>query len=260
MKKISLALIAVTTVLMVGYQNCAKPVAFTQDSLNNGSGDPDDPVVPDTPDDPHRPDDPDVIETCAGSGLKTKVVDLSFPTRVGCEWDSNGNLGYSDVHIQARSEEAKSIVLPTNSVLCNMEFDFAEQNSFKYDDHIFLTLNNRILMTTAADVFDREYLDSDSSGFIYNWSKLVGKVQDVGGTNVYCNGVTQESDCELPPTNSTTGGKFSINIPKSTIQEIMVNTGKTTHELKLITTGDNDPDSDCGHDGVSVRVTITYHD
>jgi hypothetical protein len=248
MKKTSILFVILATMMLAAYQNCAKPVSFSKPTSISSTGTPDDPQNPP----PGDPNDPDVIPSCANSTLKSKIVTVSFPFRQDCDWGHNGNLSTLDHYIRARSEEVALIELPANSVLCDMGFEFQEQ-TFEYDDHVILALDNRILMTTAGDAL--KYLQTDGSGYIYDWSRLVGKSQDVGGTNIYCNGAN--STCSLPQTD--VAGKILLDIPKSTIQNIMTMSSQTTHEIKLITTGDNDL-HDCRHEGVSFQVKAIYHD
>jgi hypothetical protein len=245
MKKMSVVFLILATVTFVAFQNCSKPVSFSSPSTSvTPNGDPD-------PNNPGDPNDPDIIPSCATSALQTKIVTVSFPFRQDCAWNQNGNLGRVDRYIQARSEESMDIALPAGSTLCDMEFEFHEQ-TFEYDDHVILALNNRILMTTAGDALP--YLSTDGSGYLYDWSKLVGKSQDVGGTSIYCNG--GNSNCSLPQTDVP--GTILLNIPKSAIQKIMTMSSQSTHQIKLITTGDND-DHDCRHEAVSFQVKATYH-
>lgn len=261
MKKLTIISLILATMTLVAYQNCAKPVSFSSPSTSEvDSGNPDDPSDPTDPTDPTDPggptdpDEPDIIPSCAvSSALKTKIIDVAFNSIDDCKWNNSslGNLGKVNGKIQARHEEPVDLAIPAGAVLCDMELDFPEQ-SFIYDDHVVLALNNRILMNTGSDM--HQYLQSDGSGYIYDWSKLVGKSQDVGGTRLYCNG---NSTCNVPSTEQT--GKILIDIPKSTIQKIVTMSPQSVNQIKMITTGDDDA-NDCNHTPISFKVKATYHD
>lgn len=246
MKKISIILIILAAVTILSYQNCAKPVSFSGLTTQSTDGTPDDPTPPgDTP----IGGETDVIPSCANA-LQTKIITVNFNSINDCKWSQGGNLEKKNGYIQARYEEPVNLDIPSGATLCDLEMDFPEQ-PFTYDDHVILTLNDRILMNTGSDM--HKYLNSDGSGYIYDWSKLAGKSQDVGETKLYCNG---NSTCNVP--NTEQNGKILIDIPKSTIQQIVTMAPQSVNQIKMITTGDNDA-GDCNHTPISFTVKASYH-
>ncbi len=239
MKKMSIIFIILAAVTIISFQNCSKPVSFSSPSLIGTVADSDVPA----------PDD--IIPTCANSTLKTKIIDISYSSINDCKWSNSslGNLGKVNGKMQARHEESVDLAIPAGATLCDMELDFPEQ-PFTYDDHVILTLNNRIVMNTGSDM--HKYLTQDGSGYIYDWSKLVGKTQDVGGTHLYCNG---GSTCSVP--NTEQNGRILVDIPKNTIQQIVTMAPQSVNQIKMITTGDDDV-GDCNHSAISFQVRATY--
>ncbi len=238
---------------LLAYQNCGKPVKFSgQENVKDvGNPDPENPTNPDVPPPNDEDPDDDIIPTCQNSTLYTEVINVSFAPTQDCKWSQDGNLGKKDTYIQARLEEVKDLSIPAGATLCDMEFAFQEQ-TFEYDDHVILTLNDKILMTTGADMLS--LLDADGAGYTYNWEKLKGKRHDVGNTRIYCNG--SGSSCSLPQTDIA--GKINLDFPKAVIQKIITIAPKSTNQIKLITTGDNDA-GDCRHEAVSFQVKAIYH-
>lgn len=253
MRKMSIILIILATATILSYQNCAKPVSFSgldnQTSIDGGLVTPGDPSTSiDVPTEPTSPDT-NIIPSCANA-LQTKLITVAFNSTNDCNWGKEGNGPKLNGYMQARFEESVDLAIPANATLCDMEMDFPQQ-SFVYDDHVILTLNNRILMNTGSDM--HKYLDVDGSGYIYDWSKLALKSQDVGGTHLYCNG---GSTCNVP--NTEQKGQILIDIPKTTIQKIVTMAPQSVNRIKMITTGDNDT-GDCNHTPISFTVKASYH-
>lgn len=271
-KKMSVVYLVLATVTIIAFQNCGKAVNFSSTNDVSGTGGNDstgtvstDPVSDDssavdtdvpTPEvvdggEVTEDNEADVIPSCGTSKLSEQIIDVSFNSSEStCQWNADGNLGKRNKYIQARREEVQNLDLPSGATICDMEFEFVEQ-TFHYDDHVIMTFNDRILLNTGSDM--HKYLNSDGSGYIYDWSKLVGQTHDVGGTNLYCNG---GSTCQIPDTDKT--GKILVDIPKSKIQQIMTMAPQSTHQIKMITTGDDDS-NDCRHTPVSFKVKVKYY-
>lgn len=229
--------------IVVSFQNCSKPVSFSSPSDEGVVGNPE----PENPGE--EPEDPDIIPTCANSPKQIKIIDINYASTNDCNWNNSGNLSKVNGAIRARHEESVNLSIPAGATLCDMELEFPEQ-PFTYDDHVILTLNNRIVMNTGSDM--HQYLSQDGSGYIYDWSKLVGKTQDVGGTHLYCNG---GSTCSVP--NTEQNGQILVDIPKVVIQQIVTMAPQSVNQIKMITTGDDDV-GDCNHTPISFKVKASY--
>lgn len=300
-----ITLIALCTVALVAFQNCAKPVSFSSPTSKvGGDGNPDvtTPTVPTNPTPPAVPETPgdqgdtDIIKDCKTQSLAVKEQTVKFASNrdanspsttlknnVGgrCNWGKNDNEKYiSNVNdtFTARLEETKSIDLPVGAKICDMEFDFKENPYFKYDDHMFISLNDRILMSTAKGIVNgvneqqsigtvNGVFQFDGSGYVYNWLKLKNKKYDFGKTDIYCNG--SQSTCAMPKTTSgggLDGGNMMLNISKSVIQSIrlMTESSYSGYTLKVITGGDNDnanhgDGQDCSHEDIELVVKTKYY-
>lgn len=286
--------------MLISYQNCSSPVNFSAPSNNSVIGGP-------YPEDPEQ----DIDKSCAGSLYTAEQTIVFESTRdehgykplVGnkggrCDWGNNGNSDFDasiNDNFRARIEEVQKINLPARAKVCDMEFDFKENNQFKYDDHMLITLNDRILMSTARAIVDGQgnnrhcgvsgypsgqcinitgSFNHDGSGYIYEWNKLRNKSYSFQVTDIYCNSASM-SDCQMPETTSgggIDGGKMKLNIPKGTIQKIRVMTESSypQFELKVITVGENDngdfkngkwpqDGQDCSHESIEIKVRTKYY-
>jgi hypothetical protein len=243
--------------LSLGFSNCS-PVDFTSPpqaaATNPGAQ-----GVPDPEPDPQTIDQ--VRKACENGNYTEKNVAVKFPNprtpdpKLTCAWSQGGNLGLLDGHFQARVEQNVEFDLPVGSKICDMAFSFPDQ-SMKYDDHIFLAFDDALL-AASYPVDDR--LPKSSAGIMtYSWSSLVGTTWPLGNfAYVYCLGKDEgKSSCHWPETE--TQGTISMNFDPTILQTITArNIGRTIHQFKFITTGDNDS-TDCQHEPLEFSVRVRY--
>lgn len=190
-----------------------------------------------------------LIPTCENSAVDLPPSNITFSANADCRWLTNDNLGTKDKYLQARAEQVFPISLPSTSTLCSMKLESTVQAEFKYDDHLFLALNEKVLMTTSAPSLT--YLaPTDANGnYVYNWFSLRGKYVDNDKSSIYCNGAG--SICTLP--NTDTVGTLSISIDGNAIQKIAPTSAG--YQLKMVVTGDDNTTKDCRHTAVTFKVT-----
>ncbi|MCB0408110.1 MAG: hypothetical protein KDD34_07905, partial [Bdellovibrionales bacterium] len=194
-----------------------------------------------------------------------------------CNPNFPGNLGVSgsagvDESMQARHEQLRSIQLPDNAELCDLNIDMISQ-SFYYDDIIFLSLNGIILASNHKAALEYNLnkipitIGSQNTGVLlyeYDWSRLVGKPFSNSSTDPqkklvdYCAGTDlQGSTCIMPYTQQQS------NLDLSYDPELLIHIGarspNSVHTFNFSVTGDNDETTDCYHSGFEFDVQAKYY-
>ena len=228
--------------------------------------------------------------TCAQASAQGLLVSVtktvSFPAAIECEFNeagtevnqlnAAGNGPRQNARIRARREQFSQFHLDTPGTICDMDFNFPTQ-TMQYDDEIFLTLNEYVLMSStnySDQSEDSRYengLKTNSIGFqTYKWigdNSLYNLYYSHQVTPKYCMGLNTESTnyhqkCDIPPTEQE--GQMKLDIPNHYI----VNLGLASQlnyplepsplfKFGFITIGDND-NGDCEHSAYSFTVTIKY--
>lgn len=208
---------------------------------------------------------------------------VDFPAAIECEFNEGGS-GINDLNAQgnapridalitARNKQDFSIDLSNGTTICDMDFDFPEQ-SMKYDDEIFLLVNNYVVMSSQDYSVSDKHPDGLKKNAIglqeYDWTGangLHGLDYIIDYTPKFCLG-TDSSDpdfdekCNIPATD--TFGQMKLEIPNSEIVKLgilsegVINEDTETNiDFSFITTGDND-DGDCEHAAYSFEVTVKH--
>ena len=245
------------------FQNCSGgEVGFTKDdSLNNiqelnssnntdsdsdsgggntGTGEPVDITV--------------INETCDNGGSHVAVINLNFPKpNQTCEWGVNGNLEAKNGFFQARIEQVRNLNLPAGAVICDADFNFAQQD-FLYDDHFMLTFNDSII---ASSYNFTSQLTQGSFGLLqYDWMQLAGMNWDHNQEEIFCPQVPGfSSSCSFPGHDEQ--GVINLDYDSAYIRGVMSNGVPENHYFRMVSIGDNDT-LDCEHSDVSFNVTVRY--
>ncbi|MEZ0393235.1 MAG: hypothetical protein ACAH59_13530 [Pseudobdellovibrionaceae bacterium] len=256
--KVAVAIVAACALGFALFQNCAK-VAATD--LNNSDPQAIKENIP--------PEVEDLIKNCADakatgriSVLKTQV---NFTNNEKCQWGINDNWeGNVQNRLSARKERYVSAVIPADAVVCNVKMDNFQEQVFKYDDNIFLTLNDFILASTANY---SEHLQSQNGFYKYDWIRLRDNMKDKRDLNdpsdslpekQYCAGKADGlSDCLFPQTQAT--GRILLSFNERVIQNVLGMTNPQQVKVGMITTGDNDDASDCQSSPINLNLDIEYY-
>lgn len=209
-----------------------------------------------------------LIATCQNARslgkLRVAKFQRSFEdTQQQCEWEKNENLSIQDGTVRARKDQLESFEVAngssTKATICNILMKSNEVPNFYYDDNVIMTLNGYILASTTD--FTRHF-ESKNGLYKYSWNHLVGKPAqfdplDSTPDKQYCAGADQKlSHCLFPQTERT--GKAEIEIGETVIQTILAMTSSKKIDLGLVTTGDNDPKSDCRHVPIDLTIDVEY--
>jgi len=201
----------------------------------------------------------DYIERVCGNlvGTSTQTFDIVFDDPgYDCLWGQAGNSPTRDKYVTARIEQPEGLSLPQGHVVCALDFSF-ERQRFRYDDHILVHFNDILILSS----FDFSPQLSVGDQQVYDWNKIRDmKWLDIfpPRDNIYCPGTTQgNSSCSFPETEEF--GNIELDIHPSVIQNIMArDVDRFEHTMTWVTTGDDNPGTDCSHEPVRLELIITF--
>ena len=178
--------------------------------------------------------------------------------------------------IRAISKQLFEVPLPKNVTICNIDFNFPLQ-SMSYDDEMFLTLNEYIIIASqnysvkSNKKYKHNGLKISDDGLIkFKWhgeNSLYNLYYNHGVSKKYCLGLSSDSvdyhkKCHIPATQTI--GQLKLDITAKEIMKLGVSKylGTRTQEevflnFGFITTGDNDKD-DCQHSPYKFSISIHY--
>jgi hypothetical protein len=188
----------------------------------------------------------DVMD-CEKKALSTAVLQLDFPATKGtCTWDIGIHLGGMYGHL----EQTLKLPVQNNWVVCGISLA-ANKPDLYYDDYISLQFNNRTLIGSPGLV---DILEKDEQGLpIFDWTKL--QRQSISSGNTCLPGAVQ---CTLP--ESQRAGALQLELDAATQQKLMLHAAKEgRYEFSVLTTGDNEIQEDCAHNGIPLSVTVKYY-
>jgi hypothetical protein len=118
----------------------------------------------------------DVLDACTAGTKVTRTVKVEFAENTGtCAFGSAGNSSRLDGKVRARLEKYVNIALPENDLICDVRISSASQ-SLKFDDEIFLTFNDIILLSSYNynNRFSVVSGAAETPAYQYSWQKLIG--------------------------------------------------------------------------------------
>ena len=193
--------------------------------------------------------------SCASSDRQTMRRVIQFPQRQGCEWGERGNLlasSKTEGILAARHEVKKTISLDDNSKLCGLSISSVSR-SFHYDDFSFLNLNDKVLI--GSNKYFSKELAEEASMKVWNWDSLVGQkwsFRDPEFNEIYC---ALDSDCRWPRHDESGDVFFELDLEEKHIESFE---NRTRLDFSLITTGDNNPSSDCSNDELRLEINVEF--
>lgn len=192
---------------------------------------------------------------CSDPNLVQKIEqNLNFEERKDCSFGMNDNLPIKDRSVTARESQTIETSLPPDSVVCDINLKSAQAN-LHYDDFLFITLNNDILVASEVGFAD---LFAPVDGLKpWDWLKLRGQSFDlVQGDKegiTYC---LNDEACVMPGHDAT--GAFSYSVDLEGIPALATKIlALGTMSFTAIATGDNDP-ADCDHSSFNLDLTVEY--
>jgi hypothetical protein len=204
----------------------------------------------------------EIQEICLSAELVTKDLMVSFPAvEPGCGWGQNNNLNAQQGVVTGRSEQLGQLDMPAAGVICDLAFQFESLDpSFSqtiiYDDNFLLTFNDVVLAASYGPMVD---LFEEVDGMRrYDWTRLRGYRFGFGQVKSYCAGEEEGlGECTIPPPE--TQGKMSLNFGGPLIDKLsLLAIQEGRYDFSFITTGDNDPATDCSHAAFALQMKVTF--
>ena len=199
-----------------------------------------------------------VKSLCSQQNTASKTFEIFFDDpETTCNWEVDGNLNPLNGYFQARIEQFNKISLPENSVLCDLEFEFQEQN-MKYDDHFLFSLN-AVVLASSYDFSSK--LMQNNNMLYYDWANIAGmywdKSKEVYKDESYCLGKeSNNASCYWPITD--TNGQINLDYSPDVIQQITaLDLKQNEFNFQFTTIGDND-NLDCEHSPISFTLRATF--
>lgn len=186
---------------------------------------------------------------------------LSFPARQSCQFASDQNLEPLGGSMQAfEISKAELSIDEKIHELCSISMR-SRQDSFHYDDYMFFTLNNYVLIASESGWAQKlEAKDEAAQELkVWDWSKLKAQLHEPIETSddygkPYC---LVDKNCELPSHDEQDSISWQAELPKTLRLELSENIAESGLSFKLVTTGDDDAD-DCFHSELTLDVSIGY--
>ena len=186
---------------------------------------------------------------CSGIQRATTVIDIPA-IGPGCPWDEADNMSQESAIFAARMEQMIALDIPSNQIVCGFELSGGEAD-FYFDDNLLLLLNDTPLIGSVNFASRFPVVDGLPQ---YDWSRIVGLTSDDVGNEVTClSGATR---CEMPGTQQNGVLDLAFNFETNLLLAQRFLQGNA--HFKVMITGDNDPDLDCLHTGLSMSVTYDY--
>lgn len=201
-----------------------------------------------------------ILQLCGQLSPQTFTEEITFPatSKGQCGWNENNNLSPRDGFLRARVEQTVPLTIPAGGFLCSLNISTKDQQTFVYDDHFLIALNDKVLSSSNQKFIDQ--LEEKDSLRQYEWDRMhqgmasnYPRKDQWNSRTIYCAGTS----CLLPPTQQSGTLKILISDTVSAQLSSVINQD-TKAELKVVTFGDDDGGADCYHSGFHLTVTGTY--
>lgn len=195
------------------------------------------------------------------SGILEEDVQVVFErTTEDCPWGVDGNQNMLDTYLTARVEQTEALDVTDKLLLCDMDLDMSglvpgEVQLLHYDDYFFFTFNDIVLASSHRPAV--EGLDTDEGMPIYDWSRIVGTAFPVGDAPFCLGEESGDGECQIPSTDVQ--GPITLRFGIDVVNELSARAlAEDRLDFGFVTTGDNDPGTDCRHDEFGFTVKVEY--
>lgn len=200
------------------------------------------------------------VSGCTGPSTR-KTASFSVvlgPTLPPCLFGIPPNLPAINGFVTARKERTYPLTqLPPAAEICSLTME-SVPGPLSYDDGLFLTLNDAVLMASHLNLY--WHFPMMTQGFRrFDWPALRGKSYLTNDNIPTCLDAGKPgAQCFVPPTESS--GQIRLKFLDSSIQKVSrwaASKGEPL-ALKLVVTGDDNPEKDCRTSPIVMNVTATY--
>ncbi len=205
----------------------------------------------------------DIEEACSEYEPEEITLEVVFPAQTdACSWGKGDNLEPANGYFTARVEEVVALEMPEDAVICDMSFAFSgivpgDIQVMVYDDHFFFTFNDIVLAASYGPAV--EALEETDGLRQYAWEPIAGmEYHTEDSYSSYCLGEDEgEATCDIPDTEVE--GEISLSYSDSIVSELSLRAIEDErYDFSFITTGDDNPNSDCMHEEFSFTVDVPY--
>jgi len=193
--------------------------------------------------------------------VEVETLTVIFDAIAGeCPWGVDGNLEMQDLVLTARVEQIESLDIADDVVMCDLDLDLSglvpgEVQLMFYDDYFFFTFNDVVLASSHAPAVAG--LDTEDGMPIYDWADIVGTPFPHGDAPFCLGEESGDATCDIPSTQ--TEGPITLSFGSDVVNQL---SARAFHEGRFdfgfITTGDNDPATDCQHAEFGFTVDVEY--
>jgi hypothetical protein len=200
------------------------------------------------------PFDEGIGDACMAPKQLTRTV--TFPRSADrCPWYEGDNLAPAGSRMTARVEQVVGVELPAVGQVCGLSIEptgwEVRGDVSLYDDQLLLVVGGVVVAASSPEPV--ELLSTDADGLPrYAWSMLVGQPFDPSSLEPWCLGPMVA--CEVPAPSQA--GPFEVPLDRRTavlVGEALL----ALPEVALVVVGDNDADTDCAHDALTVELTLS---
>ena len=220
----------------------------------SSTGTPPNPVVAQPPPPPPPPTPEQVVENACNSRPKSSVTaQVVFSENIGsrCAFGRDGNMSMKNGALAARIERSFAVGIPKSRIVCSLSTSSDGNQTVRYDDHLFLSLNDNLIMTRSAAFSS---LNKQGNGFYrYEWDRLKGQGTGSLGSPFCAEGVS----CQLPQTERS--GSFGFSLDDAANKRLFGSLLGQDLSFRLVITGDDNLDSDCQlYNSITMKINYTY--
>jgi hypothetical protein len=188
--------------------------------------------------------------------VKSDVVKVTIPKNIPdvdgglrCPFGKNDNNNEAGGLYSARIERKFDINIPAGRVVCSMKAG-SQQQTIEYDDHLFLTLNNHVLISSRG-IPTSSFQKATNGFYLYDWSKIRGTKNS---SSLLC---ADGTTCQIPKTQTT--GAFAFEMSEAANKAIFSSLANQPLFFTMVLTGDDNPPIDCAqHMDIIMDVSYTY--
>ena len=186
---------------------------------------------------------------------------LTLPNTYGCNWSQDGNLDATQGIYAAQEASTVTLNMDPGQVICDIQFPFDTDYSFSglfasfgFDDHLVVTLNNRVLAASHEEIVG--LLNSDSYGVVYDWDSIKGSSMSLGSfpPNWFIDSTSSISS--VFPVDYPQASAFTLAFSHASLSGPLQKVYDDNEmEFSIITFGDNDG-YDCYHTTLSFNFDV----
>jgi hypothetical protein len=209
-------------------------------------------------------DDPkEILDLCEQRTPEVLTLDVEFPaSNENCPWGLADNLEPQNGMFTARSEQRVQLDVPEDAILCDLVLDFGGANPgdvrhIVYDDHFFFDFDDIVMASSISAAVQK--LPAPGTLPTWDWASIVGMdYHAVDQEQTFCLGADAgDADCVIPGTEVE--GELSLSWSADLVAQLSLSAiEQKRYEFAFVTTGDDDPATDCRHEDFSFSVEVPY--